>query len=53
MRVDHLLTGRPCEDREASVLRGHQRKSITLIVNKLRGGEVPRAAVLRRMDHYR
>ena len=48
MRVHEVLARRPLEDREAAVLRRHQRHRVALIVDELRGREVPRAAELRR-----
>ena len=36
MRVNHLFTGRPCEDREATVLRRDERERITLVLDELR-----------------
>ena len=50
MRVHHVLAGRPFEDGEAPILRGNQRGAallaIALIVDELRGREMPRAAEL-------
>src|SRR5207253_3492807 len=51
MRVDHLFTWRPRENREASILRGHQRLSISLIVYELCRRQVARAPVLYRRNH--
>ena len=49
MRVDHVLARRPGEHGEASVLRRDQRDRVALIVDELRGRQVPRAAERRGM----
>src|SRR3954453_15434902 len=45
--VDHLLAGRPGEERETAVLRCDERDAVTLIVCELRGGQVTCAAQMR------
>src|SRR4051812_42338454 len=53
VRMHHVLARRPGEHREVSVLRGDERDRVALIVDELRGGEVPRAAEQRRMHDAR
>src|SRR5712671_1788492 len=50
MSVDHLFTGRPCEDRETTILRCNQCQSVALVVYELRSREVSGAAMLHRWD---
>src|SRR4029077_16708140 len=51
MGVYHLFAWRPGEHSEATVLRGHQRQRIALIVNELRCRQVSGAAILRRLNY--
>ena len=50
VRVDHRFARRPREDGEAAVLRRDERDRVALIVDELRGRQVPGASELRRMD---
>ena len=52
-RVHEVVAGRPFEDRETAVLRRDERGGIALIVDELRGGEMPRPAELIRIDRRR
>ena len=53
MRVNHLLAGRPGEDRETAVLRGHQSDRTGLILRELGRRKMPRSADLNRMKNRR
>src|SRR3984957_20907348 len=50
MRGDHVLARGPLEDGEASVLGGYQCGAAVLVLNKLRGRKMPRAAQLIGLD---
>src|SRR5947199_10627340 len=47
--VDHVLARRPGEDREVPILRRHERDGIALILDELRGRQMPCAAELARV----
>ena len=44
MRVNGLFAWRPRKDRKSPILRSHKRNRVALVVDKLRGGQMPRAA---------
>ena len=51
MGMHHIVVHGPLEDREPAVLRRDERDRSALIVNELRGGEMPGAAELRGRQH--
>jgi len=50
MRMDHVFTRGPGEDREPAVLGSNERHRVVLVADKLRGRKVPCASQLSRLN---
>ena len=52
MGVHHVLARRPGEDREVPVLRRNERDGVALVVDELRGRQMPRPAELDGVQNF-